>query len=416
MSIIAFFKNILLILLAISYSTIICDNAIAATVSKENLLKTKISFIPPPIPPVNTVDFSNFVRTFHTFPSPYGYEPYQDENGKEIGFPINELNPVNAYIPVTFYCNSRISCPAYVIYTNDNVTFNYKDGDFINLITGIQNSFNQPHAIIGFYFPNDPRFYTFPAFHVVEKIKKGDPIVTILFSQKALQHLSEIDNGKPKGFLSAKGKNKLKSGEIINLPLANGKEFLTIGTTLSVISLGEAAGVEFTEVVSQTTGETFTKQIETGFTLNLSLGSDTMIGGGALPVAETVKLGINATLASLVSNGLAIANQSTVTRSYTIKPGIYDTYYWAIYQLLYSYHINAPQLETALTQAQSIWNDLISFQIAANEITKDKKLIGNTLPPQAANIANDVTVGVAVPVNSNTNNKTFSQIMTLSKP
>lgn len=369
--------------------------------------QTKADFTPPAIPQVNTYGFKEYVRTHHTFPSPYGFEPYRDQYGKPIKFLLNEINHSDPYIPVTFYCNSRLSCPIgvstnydkiefYYLNTNENVSFKIKSRDSIlNYFTGL-------------YYPNDPALYKnerINGFYDLGKnVKKGDPLVTVLFSQRALQQISHYSNGKLRGNFSANGAD-------IDLASATGDESLSVGTTLSLIGLGEASGVEFSETVSQTTGETFTTQIQTGFNINISLENQITIGGGPVPASDSFKFGVNTTLSSLLSNGLEIANQRTVSRTYTIKPGINDTYYWAIYQLLYSYRINAPKLETVLYHLQSLWGDTISFKIGDNQVTQDNKLIGNPLPPQRSNLVNDIAVGVAVPMKSDSDRNVFTNVI-----
>lgn len=392
----ACFKKHLLLNMSIALSILIMSDDVIAS-------QKSLEFTPPPIPRVDTPDLKSYVRKFHTFPSPYGYEPYRDKNGNNISFFLYELNQRDPYIPVTFYCNSRTHCPIAIIVADSNVMFRYANtNDYVTL--GIKGIDPQHSAMYGFYYPDDPKFYPNKVgYHLVDQnIKKGDALVTILFSQRTLQYLSEMNNGKLRG-------NFTVNNVDIDLPLANGKESLVLGTTLSVIGLGEASGVEFTETVSQLTGESYTKQVQTGFTIGVSLENQIVLGGGVFPAEDSFKVAINSSLSSMVTNGVEIANRKTVSRTYTIRPGINDTYYWAIYQLLYSYRVDAPLIEEALKKAESMLGGDITFKIADNEITVDKKLIGNALPPQASNLMNDVTVAVAVPVNDNLGAKVFSQ-------
>lgn len=402
------FKKTLLLSIPASIFFLILDDCAIANQAKN----AKIGYTPPPIPAINSSDFKEFVGKNHTFPSPYGYEPYRDRNGNEITFPLSELNTVNPYIPVTFYCNSQTRCPdavAYSAYADEIVSFHYPN-DQDNLRFGIKSADYRIRSMIGFYYPDDPTLYVSNVGdHIFKnKIKKGDPLITILFSQRSLQALGPSENGYLRGYFYA-------NNTVFDFPLATGKEFVTVGTTLGILGLGEASGVEFSEMVSQTTGETSTTQVQTGFSLNLSFETQATVGGGVAPASDSIKFGVNTTLSTLISNGLAISNQNTVSRTYTIKPGINDTYYWAIYQLLYSYRIDAPLLEKILKMTQSIWHDDISFKIADNQATQDGKRIGNLLPPQASNIVSDITVGVAVPIYPNSKGNVFSQKMTTGR-
>lgn len=396
-------KNFLLKTIVLLFVLTLSNAVIANPLEDKRGLRTKTDFVPPPIPEVNSTAFKNYVRKHHTFPSPYGYEPYRDKNHKEIKYLLTEINPLSPYIPVTFYCNSWDGCPNFFLATNGNVEFYYRDNRN-NAKLGFNSKLNLRRFFIGAYFPDDPQFYTgdFLLHMYFKKIEKGDPIVTLLFSQRLLQIISDSSKGNLLGNITANGKDIL-------LPTSDGKEFLSVGTTLGVIGLGEASGVEFSETVSQTTGETFTTQVQTGFNINFGFETQVTVGGGIYPVADSIKFGINATLSRMVTNGIQIANQQTVSRTYTIKPGINETYYWAIYQLLYSYRVNAPLLEEVLKNAQSIWDDRITFKIADNQVTQDGKLIGSPLPPQLSRMANDITVGVAVPINPNSSGKFFSQ-------
>lgn len=409
MSIFAYFKkNLFLKTTTLLFLIILSNCVIADQVEKGGRSKAKLGFTPPPIPSVNTPEFKAFVRKYHTLPSPYGFEPYRERNNKEVNYLLSQLNPKNAYIPVTLYCNSMEGCPDAVVAAGGSMLLDYPN-NMGNVEFGVKSSADLTGIFLGYYYPNDPQFYAGDiAVHFYEKkIKKGDPIVTILFSQRVLQKLSERTKGKLLGIFTANDHD-------IDLPSANGEELLTVGTTLSLIGLGEASGVEFSETVSQTTGETFTQQVQTGFTVNVGLEAQVTVGGGVVPTSESFKFSINESLSQMVSNGLEISNQQTVSRTYTIKPGINETYYWGIYQLLYSYRINAPLLEEVLKQIQSAFGDRISFRIGDNQVTQDGKLIGNPLPPQTSGLQNDVTVGVAVPVASTSKGRVFSQLMTPS--
>lgn len=365
-------------------------------------------FTPPPIPIINTPAFKEYVKNRHTFPSPFGYEAFRDNKGNAISYLLSELNQTNPYIPVTLTCNTHDGCPQHIFVTNDQVVMNARESRY-GLAFRVKDSKERPAAMIGFYFHNDPKFYKTPGIHIISNIKYGDPIVTILFSQRVLQQLS-----LRQGYIEVYSKDKRQSyrhPSRLFSPFSDGKESLSLGTTLYVMGLGQASGIEFTETVSQTTGETYTKQVQTGFSLNLNLQYEVMLGGGIFPVSESVRVGVNQTLSRLVGNELAINNQTTVTRSYTIKPGINDTYYWAIYQLGYSHRINAPLFESVLNQIQKIWDHRLTITIADNQMTQDNKPIGNILPPQASGIPNDITVGVAVPMNMNNNKQIYTQTM-----
>lgn len=405
--------NFLMIIKTVIYVVILCSSvsiwheAVAGALSQ---LKIQNQYTPPPIPVVNTPSFKNYVKKFHTFPSPYGYEPYRNSKGQPISFLLSELNSANPYIPVTLTCNSHDSCPFHVVIKDNQVVLNSRDSRLIYFIRGQGPNHKLPRAIIGFYFPNDPKFYTRPALaHFTGDIKFGDPIVTILFSQRVLKQISE----KNQAFFEVRIEERNKARDTIHIlsPFVSGNENLSIGTTLYVIGLGQASGVEFTERVSQTTGETYTKQVQTSFSLNLNLQYEMTVGGGIFPVSETVRLGVNKTLTSLIGNELAINNQNTISRSYTIKPGINDTYYWAIYQLGYSHRINAPDFERVLNRVQKAWKNRVRLTIADNHMTQDGKPVGNILPPQTSGLRNDVTVGVAVPINPQAKQGLYAETM-----
>lgn len=398
-------KKNLFVLLLIFIITLVSDCFAAVNVG----LRSQ-QFTPPPIPLVNTDEFKKFVRTYHTFPSPFGYEPYRDGNGKEKSFLIKDLNPTNPYIPVTFYCNATI-CPNFIAFTNDSLLFKYPDGD--NIILQDYGSYT-PQSMIGFYLPNNPRLFSVVGGGDTSQVKRGDPIVTVLFSQRALQKLTQDTNLK--GSFYTKNKNKSTTTFPVTGPLSDGNESINVGTTLILMGLGQASGVEFSETVSQKTGESFTTQVQTGFNLSVSFESNFMIGGGVIPASDSVKVGVNTTLSHMISNGLEIANERMMSRTYVIKPGINDTYYWAIYQLGYSYRMNAPLLDQVLSRIGSIWNNMITYKIADNYTTQDQKPIGNVLPPQAPNTITDVSVGVAVPINPANNERIFAEILSLKKP
>ncbi len=351
-------------------------------------------YTPPAIPPVNTEAFKQYVRTYHTFPTPYGYEPYRDANGHELTFPLKTLNQHTAYIPVTFYCQSANQCPI-GIYANYNaIDFTYAHRKE-TLHLEIKTNEQQPKPFIAYYYPNNPTLYAgvdASGFYDLGKgVKKGDALVTVLMSQAVLQQMSEKHNGQQRGQLSTGDRD-------IDLPLSLGDEYLTVGTTLGLMGLGQASGVEFSETVTQTTGETYSTQVQIGFSLNVAIEDQVTVGGGALPVSDSFKFGINTTLSSLLSNGLQIANQNSVSRTYMIKPGINDTYYWAIYQLLYSYRIEAPVLAQALREVEQHWGHQVRCVIGGNDLTQDQQTIGQLVPPEAPNLVSDITVGVAVPI------------------
>lgn len=380
-----FFKKNLLINTVLIFLTL-SNNLYAAQMGKYAAPYSNFGFTPPPIPPVNTADFKTFVREHNTFPSPYGYMPYLDKDGHEISYLIKDLNHKDSYIPVSLYCNTLKGCPIGIVYWFNAIKILYpnKAEDVEFRFEGVNKT--EP-VFLGFYFPNDPKLYNFTNsinMHGFDpNLKKDEPFVTLLLSQNVLLKLSHI---------TANNVN-------IDSPLADGNESLSVGTTLSIIGLGEASGVEFSETVSQTTGETYTSQVQTGFSINISMENQITLGGGDIPLSDSLKYGINQTLSTIVTNGVEIANLQTTTRTYTIKPGINDTYYWAIYQLLYSYRIHAPLLQKALKEVQTVWNNKIEFKIGDSQETQDKKLLGKLLRPVGPNHVSDVTVGVAVSMN-----------------
>lgn len=362
----------------------------------------------PPIPYVNTKAFKEYVRTHHSFPSPFGYESFLDSDSKPLSYPIKSLNKKNPYIPVTFYCNSRDICPTYVDAKPDQIRFVYPDGQFLFLFARTWDASQSIPIIQGFYMPNNPILFTgnevimggkpFP--HPLGEISYGDPIVTILFSQPLLEALHKIGgNGQVFGFLAAHEKGTIAGGYRIFGALSDGNESLKLGTTLSLIGFGQTSGVQVTESVTKTTGESFTQQVQTGFTLSTTFEAGATLGGGEIPFQSSYRASVNKTLSKLNSNSVTLSDQTSHTISYTFSPGIKNTYYWAIYQLMYSYYFDAPLFEEGLKNIQNIWQNLVSFKIATNDKTAvDKKNIGNLLPPPVPGGSNDVTIPVAVEV------------------